>query len=129
MLAYAKAVPDKDSVILWVAGSLLAMDNVADAVEVYRAGVKALPENKLIQVELGRALLCAGKADEAVAAEKAALDGSSDAGVLNDGAYVLASAHAELLLAESDARRAVCRPSNQNEELCGLRCVPRACAC
>jgi tetratricopeptide (TPR) repeat protein len=107
LLAYAKAVPDKDSVILWVASRLLATDNVADAVEVYRAGVKALPENKLIQVELGSALLRAGKADEAIADERTALDGSSDADVLNDGAYVLVSAHAELALAESDARKAI----------------------
>jgi tetratricopeptide (TPR) repeat protein len=107
LLAYAKAAPTTDSVILWVANRLLATDNVADAVDVYRAGMKDIPDNKVIQAELGRALLRAGKADEGVAVEKAALEGSSDADVLNDGAYALASAHVELPLAESYARKVV----------------------
>jgi tetratricopeptide (TPR) repeat protein len=107
LLAYAKAAPTTDSVILWVADRLLATDHVADAVDVCRAGRKDIPDNKPIQVELGRALLRAGKADEAVAVEKVALEGSSDADVLNDGAYVLASAHVELPLAESYARKLV----------------------
>jgi tetratricopeptide (TPR) repeat protein len=107
LLTYAKAEPKKDSVILYVGNGLLSIDNVNDAVEVYRAGAKAIPENKRIQVELGSALLRADKPDEAVTIVKAALDGSSDPDVLNDGAYVLASHKTELPLAESSARKAV----------------------
>jgi tetratricopeptide (TPR) repeat protein len=107
LLAYARAEPKKDSVALFVGGRLLATDNVSDAVEVYRAGAKAIPENKLIQVELASALLRADKPDEAVTVVKAALDGSSDPNVLNDGAYVLVSHKAELPLAESSSRKAV----------------------
>jgi tetratricopeptide (TPR) repeat protein len=107
LLAYAKAEPEKDSVALFVGGRLLATDNVADAVGVYRAGAKAIPQNKLIQVQLGSALLRAGKPDEAVSVVTAALDGSSDPDVLNDGAYVLASEKAALPLAESSSRKAI----------------------
>jgi tetratricopeptide (TPR) repeat protein len=107
LIAYAKAEPKNSSVALFVGGRLLTTDDVADAVEVYRAGAKALPENKIIQVELASALLRADKADEAVAVVKAALDGSSDVDVLNDGAYVLVSHKAELPLAESSSRKAV----------------------
>jgi tetratricopeptide (TPR) repeat protein len=107
LLAYAKAEPEKDSVAFFVAGHLLANDNVADAVEVYRASAKAIPDNKLIQVELASALLRAGKSDEAITIAKAALDGSTDPNVLNDGAYVLVSHNVELPLAESYSRKAV----------------------
>ncbi len=107
LLAYAKAEPQKDTVAFFVAGRLLATDNVDDAIEVYRAGAKAIPDNKLLQVELASALLRAGKADEAITIAKAALDGSSSPDVLNDGAYVLVSHNVELPLAESYARKAV----------------------
>jgi len=107
LLAYAKAESKKDSVVLFVGGRLLATDNVADAVDVYRAGAKAIPENKLIQVELASALLRADRPDEAVTVVKGALDGSSDPDVLNDGAYVLVTQKAELPLAESSSRKAV----------------------
>ena len=88
---------------------LLAANDVDDAVEVYRGGVKALPENKILQVELGSALLRAGKKDEAVPLIKSALEGSSNADVLNDGAYALLSAgsSAPLPLAETSAQKAV----------------------
>ena len=107
LLAYAKAAPEKDSVTLYVGASLLATNHVDDAVEVYRAGVKAAPENKLVQVEFASALFRAGKSDEATTIAKAALDGSSDPNILNDGAYALASHHVELPLAESSAHKAV----------------------
>jgi tetratricopeptide (TPR) repeat protein len=107
LLAYAKAEPKTDSVALFVGWRLLATGNVEEAVGVYRSAAKAIPENKIIQVELASALLRAGKPDEAVSIAKDALDGSSNPGVLNDGAYVLVSRKAELPLAESSSRKGV----------------------
>jgi hypothetical protein len=97
----------KDTVILYVGNLLLSADDVSEAVDVYRAGAKDIPENKLIQVELASALLRLRKPDEAVTVAKAPLDGSSDPDVLNDGAYVLANHNTDLPLAESSARKAV----------------------
>ena len=107
LLAYSKAEPRDSTVVLFTGGRLLATDHVAEAVEVYRAGSKAIPENKLIEVELASALLREGKPDEAVTLAKSAIDGSSDPDVLNDGAYVLVSHNAELPLAESSSRKAI----------------------
>ena len=105
LLAYAKAAPENAGAVLFTGGLLLSDNNVNDALEVYRAGAKALPENKLIQVELGSALLRAGKKDEAATVVQAALDGTSDPSVLNDGAYALVSAGSSgvLPLAEASA--------------------------
>ena len=106
LIAYARAEPKKDTVVLF-AGGLLALDHINDAVEVYRSGAKAFPENKIIQVELGSALLRSGKLEEAISIVKAALNGSADPYVLNAGAYVLVSNNADLPLAESSCRKAV----------------------
>lgn len=109
LLTYAKAAPDNANALLFVGSQLLAANHVDDAVEVYRGGVKALPENRMLQVELGSALLRAGKKEEALPIITSALEESSDADVLNDGAYALVSAgsSASLPLAEMSARKAV----------------------
>ncbi len=109
LLAYAQAAPDNAQALLLVGSQLLAANRVDDAVEVYKGGVKALPENRMLQVELGSALLRAGKHEEALPIIKSAVEGSSDADVLNDGAYALVSAgsNALLPLAEASARKAV----------------------
>ncbi len=109
LLAYAKAAPDDPGAVLLVGGQLLATDHTGDAVEVYRAGLGSLPDNKALQVALGNALLRAGKKDESVAIVKKALEGASDPSVLNDGAYALLSSGSSTLLqlAETSAQRAV----------------------
>ncbi len=109
LLTHAKAAPENAKALLFVGSQLLAANHVDGAVEVYRGGVKALPENRMLQVALGSALLRVGKNDEALAIIKSALEGSSDADVLNDGAYALLSAgsSASLPLAETSAHKAV----------------------
>ena len=107
LLSYAKIAPDNARTVLFSGGQLLSGNNVDDAVEVYRAGAKALPENKLIQVEFGSALLRAGKGNEAVPILENGLDGSTDPSVLNDGAYALVSHDVRLPLAEASALKAL----------------------
>ena len=109
LLAYANAAPDNAQVVLLAGSQLLATNHVDDAVEVYRGGVKVLPQNRMLQVELGNALLRAGKNEEAIPIIKSAVDGSSDADVLNDEAYALVSAGSSALLplAETSAQKAV----------------------
>jgi tetratricopeptide (TPR) repeat protein len=109
LLTYAKTAPDNAQAVSFVGGRLLATNQVDDAVEVYRTGAKSFPENRVIQVELGNALLRAGKKEEAASVLKAALDGTSDADVLNDGAYALVrdGSTSLLPLAETSAHRAV----------------------
>lgn len=109
LLAYAKAAPDNAKAVLFVGSQLLAANHVDDAVEAYKAGFKSLPDNRMIQVELGSALLRAGKKEEAVSIIQNAVTGSSDADVLNDGAYALLTAESSALLplAETSAQKAV----------------------
>jgi tetratricopeptide (TPR) repeat protein len=107
LLAYAKAAPTNESAILYVAGTLIYIEDTSDAVSVYRSGVEAIPDSERIKAGLGTALLRTGKVDEGVAVLKPVLEASSDPGVLNDASYVLATHNAELPLAESSARKAV----------------------
>lgn len=109
LLAYAKQLPDNAQALLFAGNQLLAANYADDAVEVYRAGVKALPDNKTIEVELGIALLRVGKKKEALPIIENALDRTSDANVLNSGAYALVShgTGESLPLAERSALKAV----------------------
>ncbi len=107
LLAYAKAAPDKEPVVLYVGGHLRASNNLKDAIAVYRSGVQATPENKTIQVELGSTLLQNGDSGEGVMLIKAAMADTTDPGILNSGSYALAEHQAELPLAETSARKAV----------------------
>ena len=106
LLAYAKAPPDNANAVLFVGSQLLATNHVNDAMEVYRAGSRAIRENSMILVKLGSALLRASKKDEAVSIIQNAVAGSSDA--LNDAAYALVTAESStlLLLAETTAQKA-----------------------
>jgi tetratricopeptide (TPR) repeat protein len=109
LLAYAEGAPDNARAILF-AGELLMEDNhVEDALEVYRAGAKALPDNSMVQVALGSTLLRAGKTDEAMPIIGKALDGATDANVLNTGAYALVDhgSSTSLPLAERSALKAL----------------------
>ena len=109
LLAYARAAPENAHAVLFAGNQLLAANYADDAVEVYRAGVKALPDNKTIEVELGSTLLRVGKKEEALPIVENALDGTSDANVLNSGAYALVShgPSESLPLAERSALKAV----------------------
>lgn len=109
LLAYAGAAPDNLQALFFTGSQLLAANHVDDAVAVYRAGSKVFPHNKMMQVELGSALLQAGKKDEAVPILENALAGSSDPVVLNGGAYALATAASSTLLplAETNAQKAL----------------------
>jgi tetratricopeptide (TPR) repeat protein len=109
LLAFAKAAPDNAQAVLLAGSRLIALNQEDDAVEVYRAGIKALPDNRMIQVRLGSALLRAGKKEDAVTLLKNALNGTTDANVLNDGAYapVTEGSSSSLRLAEMSARKAV----------------------
>lgn len=78
-------------------GALATLQTVSDA----------HPENRSLQTALAELLNRMHRPLEAVAAAKAAMDGSDDPNVLNSNAYLLAEAKAELPLAEMKARRAV----------------------
>ncbi len=107
LLAYAKAAPSNESAILYVAVSLIYMEDMSDVVNIYRAGAEAIPDSEKIKAGLGSALLHTGKVDEGVAVIKPVLDGSSDPAVLNQASYALASHNIELPLAERSAKKAV----------------------
>ena len=107
LLEYAKAAPADARAVLFVGHQLLAENDVEGALSEYRAGSKALPDNALIQVEFANAFLKAGKDDEAQPILEKVLGSSTDANVLNSGAYALADHHLMLPLAEASAQKAV----------------------
>jgi tetratricopeptide (TPR) repeat protein len=65
------------------------------------------PENRILRVQEGEALMHLHRDDEAVAAVKSALDGTDDASVLNNAAYVLSEAGLSLDVAEEASRKSI----------------------
>ena len=86
---------------------LLGKTDLAAAESTLRAGMAASPENLALQLALGEVLLREGKRDEAVKLISAVAVNSADAAQLNDAAYALAGAEANLRVAEGAARRAL----------------------
>lgn len=105
--AYRKIAPEKDTSTLFIGGRFFALNDMDKAIEIYRAGCKAYPDNKRIQMQLANALFSTNKPDEAAVVMKSAIEGSSDPLLLNDGAYELATHNMEIPLAETSARKSV----------------------
>jgi tetratricopeptide (TPR) repeat protein len=104
---YRKVAPTNKKVTNYVAARLAMLGETAEAIAMYRDGVKALPESKLLRRNFATTLLANGKSDEGVAMMKAALEGSDDPMVLNDGAYTLADHGFELDYSENMSRKSV----------------------
>ncbi len=83
------------------------MGDEAGALATLQATLAAHPEDRSLQTRLAEALQHMHRNTEAVAAAKAAMDGSDDPNTLNSNAYLLSELKAELPLAEKSARRAV----------------------
>lgn len=107
MRALLKLEPKNAAAALGLAGMLSSERDMAGAATVLQEAAKASPENKLLQEQMGSALLKSGKRDEGLAAIRAALEGASEPGILNDGAYLLAEEKTDLPLAERSCLQAV----------------------
>lgn len=83
------------------------MGSHADAVATLQAAASSHPDDHAVESRLASELLHAHRNTEAIAAAKAAMDGSDDPGILNDNSYILSQLMSDLPLAEKNARRAV----------------------
>ncbi|HEX8713237.1 MAG TPA: DUF3857 domain-containing protein, partial [Terracidiphilus sp.] len=78
----------------------------------YNAALKTLeaassqhPDNRELQTQVSETLVHLGRKQEAAASAKAALDGATDPGVLNDAAYALGETGIDLDVAEAASRK------------------------
>jgi len=86
---------------------LLQDGEAVEAVAVLKTAVDKNPDNKVLRVRFGRAQLKAGQTQEGTATLVALLKESTDPVTLNDGAFELADAGAELDLAEKASHQAI----------------------
>lgn len=92
---------------LWLAHAQTLNKDAGGAVTTLQHLSEVLPEDRNVATQLASALHEAHRDTEAVAAAKAAMDGSDDANSLNSNSYLLAQMKTELPLAEKSARRSV----------------------
>jgi hypothetical protein len=67
------------------------------------------PDNRILRVQEGEQLVHLHRTEEGAAAVKSALDGTDDAGVLNNAAYVLSEAGTSLDVAEEASRKSIAK--------------------
>lgn len=88
-------------------GDLLRRTDLPAAEALLRQGLKSSPDDVELKLLLGKVLLAEHKKDEGIALLTAVATTADEPGALNDAAYTLADAGANLRVAESAARRAV----------------------
>lgn len=88
--------------------SIQAKNSVPDAIATLRHASDALPDHPLLQAELANYLIANHQESDAVALmEKLLATKIDDPNVLNDAAYALAQANADLPLAEKQSRKSL----------------------
>jgi len=79
------------------------------ALKTYEDAAEHNPDDRILRVQEGEALVRLNRNDEAAAAAKSALDGTEDANVLNYAAYVLSESGTSLDVAEEASRRSIAK--------------------
>ncbi len=102
-----KVTPNDATTEMVLGGLLMQQKKYEDAATLLSAAQKATPDNKNLAIQAGRAEILAGKLADGEAVLRAALDGATDPGILNDAAYELADSNVDLDLAEASCKKAL----------------------
>jgi tetratricopeptide (TPR) repeat protein len=82
-------------------------DNKQDALKTLEIAAKNNPDNRFLRAQMSYALVALDRMPEAAAAAKSALEGASDAYILNDAAYALGETGLYLAVAEDASRKSI----------------------
>lgn len=102
-----KVAPGDVPTELWLGSLLLQQRKYEEASTLLTDAQKATPDNKNLAIQAGHAQILSGKHKDGEATLRAALDGATDAEILNDAAYELADSNLDLDLAESSCKKAL----------------------
>ena len=112
-----KVFPDDKGTTSQLGFLLIRQKKYSDASALFETALKATPEDKNLVIQAGRSEILAGEKDAGVANLRAALDNASEPEILNDAAYELANANAELPLAETSCSKALDSLEKQTAQL------------
>lgn len=101
--------PENVQMAFYLANMQISANDWAGALKTYGDAAERNPDNRNLRIQQGEMLVRLNRNDEAVAVAKSALDGSEDASVLNDAAYVLSEAGMSLDVAEDASRKSIAK--------------------
>jgi tetratricopeptide (TPR) repeat protein/transglutaminase-like putative cysteine protease len=104
---YLDRHPDDARLAIYLASLETLADNKQGALRTLEAAAKQNPDNLPLRVQMSQALVDLDRMEEAAAAAKSALQGASDAYVLNDAAYTLSETGLDLDVAEDASRKSI----------------------
>ncbi|WP_263355833.1 DUF3857 domain-containing protein [Acidicapsa ligni] len=82
-------------------------EDYAGALKTLQVAADEDPDDRVMRLQISQMLLKLNRTDEAAAAAKSVLDGTDDALLLNNAAYVLADAELDLADAETASRKSI----------------------
>lgn len=106
---YVDQHPENSSMALYLASIQRNADDDQGALKTLEAASAQHPENRVLPVQVGEALIRLNRKQEAAAAARSAMEGSDDPEVLNDAAYVLSESGIDLALAEEASRKSIAK--------------------
>ena len=87
------------------------------ALKTLQKAAEANPADRNLAIQVGETLVRLHRNQEAAAAAESAMDGSDDADVLNNGAYVLSEAGVDLSAAEAASRKCIAKLEEESAEI------------
>ena len=99
--------PENMQMAEYLAGMQTSANDYEGALKTYEDAAERNPDNRILRVQVGETLVRLKRNDEAAAAAKSALDGTDDASVLNNAAYVLSESGMNLEVAEEASRKSI----------------------
>jgi len=87
------------------------------ALKTYEEAAARNPDDRYVRTQMGEVLVRLNRNEEAAAAAKSALDGSEDASVLNNAAYVLSESGMSLDVAEEASRKSIAKLEEESASI------------
>lgn len=105
--SYLKLHPDDLRLSLFLASLQTAAQDDTGALKTLQTAADHNPDDRTVRLSISETLRRLDRNDEAAAAAKSVLDGTDDAGLLNNAAYVLAEIGIDLPYAEGASRKSI----------------------
>jgi uncharacterized protein HemY len=109
--------PENSGMALYLASMQTTADDDQGALKTLETASTQHPEDRMLSVQMGEALIRLNRKQEAAAAARSAMDSSDDPEILNDAAYVLSESGIDLAQAEEASRKSIAKLESESADI------------
>jgi tetratricopeptide (TPR) repeat protein len=114
---YVDLHPENSGMALYLASMQTTADDDQGALKTLETASTQHPEDRMLSVQMGEALIRLNRKQEAAAAARSAMDSSDDPEILNDAAYVLSESGIDLAQAEEASRKSIAKLESESADI------------